>query len=187
MNIRSMGKTLFSAVVLSLLTVSGVWAAEDAGEPPSLNDLSPYPNAQLVEEKQQEEARNYPVFRNRVSKIRGRIRSTDGQWLNGTLSRRIYEIPRGHSSDEAFAFFGDALAELDAKPLFNCSGRDCGPSHLWANDIFRVAFLYGYDSDQRYRLLQRGDGDEYFALYTITRGNRRTYALIDHLVVDKAL
>lgn len=147
-----------------------------------LAGLPGYPNAKLVEQQSAQAVTNYPVLRNRISKIRGRVRSQKDQWVNGTLSRRIYEIPTGHSSEEAFVFYQQALQQRGVNAVFACSGRSCGPSNLWANDVFDVAYLYGYDSDQHYQLAQQ-DGGEYFVLYTVTRGNRKSYALLDHLRV----
>lgn len=147
-----------------------------------LAGLPSYPNAKLVEQQSAQAVTNYPVLRNRISKIRGRVRSQKDQWVNGTLSRKIYEIPTGHSSEEAFVFYQQALQQRGVNAVFACSGRSCGPSNLWANDVFDVAYLYGYDSDQHYQLAQR-DGGEYFVLYTVTRGNRKSYALLDHLRV----
>lgn len=147
-----------------------------------LAGLPSYPNAKLVEQQSAQAVTNYPVLRNRISKIRGRVRSQKDQWVNGTLSRKIYEIPTGHSSEEAFVFYQQVLQQRGVNEVFACSGRSCGPSNLWANDVFDVAYLYGYDSDQYYQLAQR-DGGEYFVLYTVTRGNRKSYALLDHLRV----
>lgn len=179
-------RLLFSAVGALVLALLGPTMASASDyrelERQGLAGLPSYPNAKLVEQQSAQAATNYPLLRNRISKIRGRVRSQKDQWVNGTLSRKIYEIPTGHSSEEAFVFYQQALQKRGVNEVFTCSGRSCGQSNLWANDVFGVAYLYGYDSDQHYQLAQR-DGGEYFVLYTVTRGNGKSYALLDHLRV----
>ncbi len=145
--------------------------------------LKVFPNAQL-EFKDSREAKNYPVLSNRINKIRGKIRSQGDQWLNGWLERRIYQIPPGHSSDDVFTFLRNALKEQNTEELFTCSGRDCGASNLWANDIFHVAMLYGNDREQRYLLAtKKTDVREYFLIYATAGGSKRVYAMIDRFQV----
>ena len=39
---------------------------------------------------------------------------------------------------------------MNAELVFQCSGRDCGPSTYWANKIYQKALLYGPEQYQRY-------------------------------------
>ncbi|WP_281645414.1 DUF4892 domain-containing protein [Parendozoicomonas sp. Alg238-R29] len=158
------------------LSLSTPLVAEDSDIP----HLERYPNASL-ELSESREARNYPLLSSRVKKIRGDIRAEQEEWRDGQLERRIYEMPSGHSSDRAFNYFSKKIKALGVDIQYVCEGRDCGPSNLWANDIFGVATLYGHDREQRYMLASRKlDGQkEYYVLYTVTRGTRRVYAMID--------
>ena len=153
----------------------------DQGDLPGLNR---YPNATL-EQSVSREARNYPLLESRVRKIRGDIRADKEEWLNGFLERRVYEIPSGHTSEKAFKDMKAHIKALGAQVRYTCQGRDCGPSNLWANDIFGLATLYGHDREQRYLLASRTveGAKEYYVLYSITRGTRRVYTMIDQFTV----
>ena len=158
---------------------SAIQAAE--GDLPGLDR---YPNATLYQSVSRE-ARNYPVLGSRARKIRGEIRADNEQWLDGFLERRVYEIPTGHGSDRAFEDMKKRIQALGVDVVFTCEGRDCGPSNLWANDIFGISTLYGHDREQHYQLAHRDveGGKEYFILYAITRGTRRVYTMIDQFTV----
>ncbi|MTI13916.1 DUF4892 domain-containing protein [Sansalvadorimonas verongulae] len=149
-----------------------------------LPGLQRYPNASLYQSVTRE-ARNYPVLGSRARKIRGEIRADKEQWLDGFLERRVYEIPTGHGSARAFQDMTKHIKALGAEVEFLCEGRDCGPSNLWANDIFGVSTLYGHDREQHYLLASREvkGSKEYYVLYSITRGTRRVYTMIDQFTV----
>ncbi|CAM3511861.1 DUF4892 domain-containing protein [Parendozoicomonas haliclonae] len=173
--------SVFRAFLASLCLLSLPAAATGVAAGPEA--LPVYPNASLTL-KESRMARDYPLLSSRVSKIRGKIRSTDAQWLNGQLERRIYELPTGRSSADGFRFIQEELGKLGAQDIFSCTGRDCGQSNLWANDIFQVANLYGREREQSYLLAKSAEGGSYWLAYAVTRGTNRTYLLIDYFTPD---
>src|SRR5690606_30975595 len=65
--------------------------------------------------------------------------------------------------------------------------RNCGSSNSWANDQFQIKQLYGLDQDQYYGIFELVDDQDqlnYFALYTVRRGNQRVYAHLELLQTE---
>ena len=83
------------------------------------------------------------------------------------------------STAAAGARMREALRALGDDVLFRCSGRDCGRSNDWANQVFGQATLYGPDRNQRY--VARQWQDQLVSLYVIERGNKRVYAHLQFL------
>jgi hypothetical protein len=71
------------------------------------------------------------------------------------------------------------LNERGAQVLFECTGRDCGPSSIWANDLFGQSRLYGIDNTQFYAALRLEQA--HAAIYAVRRGNGRTFLHLDLL------
>ncbi len=168
---------------LALLVLAIPATADNS--PDDLPGLSRYPNAR-IELKESRDARNYPLISSRLKKVNNEVRAESSDWRDGLLERRVYQLPSGHSSESAYQHMIARLEEMGVKALFKCSSRDCGKSNLWANETFGVATLNGYDRDQFYWLGSRmaDKGEEFYVLYTIKRGNRRVYLLIDRLQVS---
>lgn len=100
----------------------------------------------------------------------------------GALTKVLYEIPQEYSGDDVFLFFQNLFAEKSFERLFGCSGRSCGSSNDWANDIFKNRILYGPAQNQFYLAYQESQDDRaalYVSVYIITRGNRRLYAYVE--------
>nr|WP_283777645.1 DUF4892 domain-containing protein [Sansalvadorimonas sp. 2012CJ34-2] len=165
---------------LALFAAAPACAGEQDGD---LEGIPRYPNSSL-EIQESRETVNYPLISSRLKKVNNEVRADDTNWNDGYLERRLYQMPSGHSSKNVFQYLIRQLNKLDVKPIFTCDGRDCGASNLWANNIFRVAILNGYDRDQFYMLGKRTvkGAEEYYVLYTIKRGNRRVYAMVDRLL-----
>ncbi|RDH44467.1 DUF4892 domain-containing protein [Zooshikella ganghwensis] len=142
--------------------------------------IAPYPNAK-IEEKQQRDVTNHQVVLSAVRKVNGLLRAEKELWLDGTLHRVLYQIPTGHSNKEAFDYFVEQVSKSGSTVLFRCEERRCGSSNLWANQVFEVAKLYGPDREQYYQVAKYFEQQQlyYIALYTIRRGNRRVYAMVE--------
>ena len=130
---------------------------------------------------------DYRVALGGLEKINGVLVAEAEQRLAGELSRITYRIPDNHQPMEVFAFIKSQLVAKQAEVLFECTGRSCGSSNQWANNIFGYSRLYGVDSTQSYMVAQLGG--QYFVVYTVQRGNKRVYARLDVLqsVVPESL
>lgn len=126
----------------------------------------------------------------------GALKKANNQWLaereqrvSGELSRKTLEVERGFSAEEVFGFYREQLVNQGARELFYCHARDCGSSNSWANNRFGIKQLYGLDQHQWYaafEIMRESTGPVYVALYSVTRGNRRSYTQIDQIAVAEA-
>lgn len=166
--------------LVASLAILPAWA--DVPGSADLDLLARFPRAEIVDYRVQEGVeRIYPL--SALRRISGRLR-VDGEIdLVGRLSALTYELPPGHSSDDAFAQARAQLLAQGARPLHWCEGRECGASSLWANNVFGNARLYGPDEQQAYLLLQLAAPrqDSLLALYAITRGTRRGYLHVERM------
>ncbi|WP_082481506.1 DUF4892 domain-containing protein [Pseudomonas sp. Leaf127] len=179
----------FSVPLLSLcLALSTQVLAEDV---PGSRDLEILPrpiDTEIVDHRPEtEQERIYPL--GAIRKISGQLRYDGQVAARGPLRSVTYELPAGHSADDAFTAAREALQAKDAELLFWCQARDCGESSLWANQVFGNARLYGADERQAYLLLRLAepDQDTLVALYSITRGNRRAYLHVEQLAAAAPL
>ena len=142
------------------------------------SDLSipDYPGGkrEIAEQGYQE---NHPVITDLMKKVNGVVTSDGAQWLKGQLARQLYLVNPGHSSESAYQFFVNALKQQGVTERFSCNSFSCGASNFWANDVFDISRLYGLDRYQYYYIGEK-DG-QFISVYTVKRGNGRTYALVD--------
>ncbi|MGI9283186.1 MAG: DUF4892 domain-containing protein [Endozoicomonas sp.] len=149
-------------------------------------EIAPFPNAKLDLELKQH-VTSYPVISSSMKKVNGVVTADSEQWLDGSLDRKLYLLPNGKSSDEAYRFFTGQFEKLGVTPVFSCDRFSCGDSNFWANNIFDIARLYGLDKEQAYFLGQKDVAGKtvYYLTYTVKRGNKREYALVDIFTVGK--
>lgn len=152
-----------------------------AQQPRESIGLDPFPLSTLISEQQRQEP-DYRLILGGIIKINGLIRSDREQRLQAQLTRLTWQLPSGHSPEAGFNYLRDQLLRQNAKVLFECAGRQCGPSSLWANDIFGQARLYGVDSSQFYAAFALPDA--HLAIYAVRRGNGRVYLHLDRLERD---
>ena len=116
----------------------------------------------------------------------------DGRWItqksmtaSGRLSQKTSQLKDRTSLDQAWFSLLQQLnqPEKNIQLLYQCSGRDCGSSNAWANEIFGVKQLYGLDSKQHYAALIESleNGQRIYRLYGVERGNKRQYIQVDIL------
>ncbi|KEQ11229.1 hypothetical protein GZ78_29195 [Endozoicomonas numazuensis] len=151
------------------------------------DEIAPFPNATLDLQLKQS-VTSYPVISSSMKKVNGIVTADSEQWLDGSLDRKLYLLPSGKSSDEAYRFFTEQFKKLGVTPVFSCERFSCGGSNFWANNVFDIARLYGLDKEQAYFLGQKEvDGKTaYYLTYTVRRGNKREYALVDIFTAGKA-
>lgn len=167
------------------LMLSGAAAADEAFD--QALGIQPFSHADAVQEQLVADA-EYQLVIGSIRRINNQMRAEREVRANGELLRATWQIRDGYSPDEAFR---DALQQLTERPhtlLYTCEGRECGSSSLWANQVFSNSRLYGPEEDQRYLALRLDDEPQrFFALYSITRGNKRSYLHLDQFTPGEAL
>lgn len=128
---------------------------------------------------------DYRLMLGAVVKIDRQVRADRDLRLAGELKQFTWEVPRSHEPSEPFEAMREQLQQRGAKFLYQCAGRECGASNIWANDLFRYANLYGRDDSQHY-LVSQLDG-MHFALYAVRRGNQRVYIHLDLISSEDAV
>lgn len=130
-----------------------------------------FPQSWIVDYRRDDsvQAREFRV--GRVERLRREVRKHDMVRLEGSIESAIYRIPDGTPVAEVAAHFRRVM---EGGLLYSCSGRDCGRSNEWANQIFGRAILYGPDDNQQY-LAWEWQG-RLVSVYMIQRGNNRVYA-----------
>ncbi|MET4694668.1 DUF4892 domain-containing protein [Endozoicomonas lisbonensis] len=148
-------------------------------------DLQSYPAAS-VSLRVNEQRSNHPIVSSPMKKVNSVVLADEMQRLDGHLERRVYQLPSGHESDDGYQFFIQQLKARNVDPLFSCDSFGCGDSNFWANNIFRVSTLYGMSREQHYFLGRKVRPEEvvYYTVYSVKRGNRRVYTLVDEFTVE---
>lgn len=119
-----------------------------------------------------------------VREVNNEIRSASLARLPVKGTGQLYRVLDGASREEARDHYMRELQARGAQVLFECTGRGCGRSNVWANQIFGQSTLYGSDSNQDY--LVAGSVDEngkpsLTLVYTVTRGSQREYVWVEQL------
>ncbi|MEH6565424.1 MAG: DUF4892 domain-containing protein [Halopseudomonas sp.] len=149
--------------------------------------IQPFIHATAVEQELLPNAEHQVVIGS-IRRINNQLRAEREVRASGELLRATWQIKDGYSPDEAFR---DALQQLTQLPhtlLYTCEGRECGSSSLWANQVFKNSQLYGPEEDQRYLALRLdGEQQRFVSLYSITRGNKRSYLHLDQFTPSPAI
>ncbi len=147
-----------------------------------------FPDAQILYESERDHA-SYSLPLGSFKKVDSRWHPEREQQLRGTLQRLTFEISDRLSFDQVHRQLRTALLRRNGRPLFTCSGLDCGSSNTWANTHFEIKQLYGLDQNQYYGAweLQPESGKIYYlSTYVVQRGNKRIYAQIDQIEVPNS-
>lgn len=118
-----------------------------------------------------------------MRKVNGIIAAEHNLYLTGELSAYTWQVVPGMGAERAHLSSLSQLQQAGAEVLFDCQGRACGSSNQWANQVFHESGLYGLDEQQSYTALKQKvpDGVDYYALYTIQKGNRKVYLHLEYL------
>jgi hypothetical protein len=177
-----------ASVLVCLLLIGASSAAAAAVTMADLG-VSPFPRSERVQSSRGAEPVSHEFVLGSVERVRGQVRVIESARVRGVLTSVTYEAPRGSALEEVIAHYRERLVSGGASALFECRGRDCGRSNLWANQIFGQAILYGPDRDQYYLSVQRDGGrhGELLGIYVIERGNNRVYAHVEHVALEEPL
>ncbi|MFY0675931.1 MAG: DUF4892 domain-containing protein [Neptuniibacter sp.] len=166
------------SLLLALCVPLSAFAADDISNSRDYKKFERFPSSYIVQYKQSQ-TRDYRLILGGLEKIDGSLRAEKEKRIAGQLTQITYRIPENHSAKEAFEYFYAQIIDQGGEKLFRCSGRDCGSSNQWANNIFSYFRLYGVDNTQSFSSLQLEDS--YISLYSVKRGNKRVYLRLDIL------
>jgi len=173
----------------ALLTFLGVSAfGQLAGVSANYNDhplFDRFPDSEIISAEFDEDV-NYRLVLSSLQRTRGLVTPESSERLRGDVTKIVYEVSQEFTGEDVYNFFQQQLQERNYTDLFTCSGRGCGSSNYWANDIFGNRILYGPERNQYYLAARADNGLEtspHLALYIITRGNRRIYAYLEIIEV----
>lgn len=170
-------------VRLTALSISLVFCSQLHAEPYRMQGLVPsefaFPDASLVRSYESEELETYEFVLSPVESVARELQIDESVRIPARYVRETWEMPRSATFNEIRDYLQGRLRERGFTTLFDCEGRDCGRSNLWANHIWRLAVLYGPNTSQFYLAVQQQDQGLLAALYLVERGNRRIYANLD--------
>ncbi len=172
-------RVVVSVVALAFCLTEAI--AQGAGDVPGARDpagVVRYPRSWIVEYDRQQDGAPREFIVTRVDRVRRELRVENLRRVDADQEAATYQVAAGTRLEDIVAHY---RAAIGGQLLFSCSGRDCGRSNDWANQVFQQAILYGPDRNQRYLALQRED--ELVALYVIERGNKRVYAHLRVLTI----
>lgn len=152
----------------------------------ALADFTPIAGSYQKHYSQKEETNHWVVL-GAVEKVKGIITPEREARVEGKVSRWMWQIPVGQTSEEVFEH---AMQQFDESvlPLYQCSGRSCGSSNELANKIFQQSMLYGRDEFQYYWVgfEQNQDKTEpatLWIVYAIQRGNQRVFQYLEKVAL----
>jgi outer membrane protein OmpA-like peptidoglycan-associated protein len=140
-----------------------------------------FPDSTLEEIEVIEDS-NYRLVLGTLQRNREEVVPEDSLRLRGDVTKITYQVSQEFSGSDVHDFFRQQMAEKNYTELFSCSGRACGSSNYWANDIFRNRILYGPERNQYFIAMRSGEdagSAAHISLYIITRANRRIYAYVE--------
>lgn len=140
-----------------------------------------FPDSQIIDLEFEPDS-NYSLIQGSLARTRGVVVPEQSERLRGDVTKIIYEISEEFNGDDVYQFFQDQIQDKGYDVLFSCSGRECGSSVYWANDIFQNRVLYGPERNQYYMAMRTPTtmGDPaHMVLYIITRGNRQLLAYLE--------
>ncbi|MEQ9546464.1 MAG: DUF4892 domain-containing protein [Marinobacter sp.] len=178
-----MFRGLFSYFVVGILVLAGAPVTAQSSDENLAGFPEAFPQSSLEAEVPVVSSGHLVLF-SPVREVNNQIRSEKMTRIPVRGEGRLYQINRDASRGEARAHYQSLLQARGARVLFECSGRGCGRSNVWANQIFDQSTLYGRDSDQDYLVaaVTGESGKTWLTLvYTVTRGSQREYAWIEHL------
>lgn len=180
--------TIVAILIFAVMAIKPLFAQENAAAS-SLGDhplMARFPYSTLEEIEIVEDV-NYSLVLGSLQRSRQEVVAENSQRLRGDVTKITYQVSQEFTGEEVYRFFSDQIAEKEYIELFSCTGRNCGSSNYWANDIFSNRILYGPERNQYFVALRVGDEPDpqaHISLYIITRANRRLYAYLEIIEDD---
>lgn len=151
--------------------------------------LDKFPYSEIVEARFSENV-NHTIVLGSLQRTRQQVVPEASERIRGNVTRLLYEVSQEFSGEDVYEFYREQMQKKSYSELFSCSGRACGSSNYWANDIFRNRILYGPERYQYYMAMRTNLGVETepsMSVYIITRGNQRIYAYVEVIESGGAL
>ena len=177
MSIVNVDRRRVFCLLVSLAFFShSLWAQDDPMQLFAWLQESVY--AERVEHREKN-VRAHLVGLDRINKVRGTWNPEKLERVSGHMVSSTWRMREGVTSA---AMFEDAAAVVEDRPdarlLFSCEERGCGPSVQWANLVFGQRILYGTEVSQLYRVWALGGPDEdthRVMIYASARSSDRQY------------
>ena len=170
---------------ISLLLLAGNVGAQQTG-PADHPLFGGFPDAGISEFETGENV-NYRVVLGSLQSIRGQVAPEASERVRGNLTRILYEVSSGFTGQDVYDFFVEQMESRGYRELFTCTGRACGSSEYWANDIFGNRILYGPVRNQFYLAMGSEPPGQFFvSAYVITRINRQLLAYLEIIELEDA-
>ncbi|MFT0211035.1 DUF4892 domain-containing protein [Pseudomonas sp. F1_0610] len=154
--------------------------------------LEPKPLALRQSQLVFEQTKTVPTFTypsSAVHRVAGKASMRNSVHTGGIQTEKMWHLASAYNAIDVFNEVRTALQMQGMHVLYWCTGRECGPSNLWANQIFNQAELYGPDDQQAYALLtainSEANTQSLSAVYTVTRGNGRAYVYLNQVQMDE--
>lgn len=152
-----------------------------AGNPGDHPLLDRFPDSTLEESEIVEDV-NYSLVLGSLRRQRQEIVPENSVRLRGDVTKLTYQASQNFTGGEVYEYFVEQLDQRGYEVLYSCTGRGCGSSNYWANDIFGNRILYGPERNQYFMAVRVGTGNDavaHMSIYVITRANRRIYAYVE--------
>lgn len=141
--------------------------------------IEPYPGSVEVKSTNSSEVTIHRLVTGQVKRVNGQVVPESSDYVRGEKSTQTFEMADVRRSSVVSQFFQEQLRSL-GQILFECIGRDCGPSNYWANSVFKESILYGPTEDQHYLFGKlNGDKGDYVIIYLAQRATGARYAHIE--------
>ncbi|HVL01074.1 MAG TPA: DUF4892 domain-containing protein [Dongiaceae bacterium] len=135
-----------------------------------------FTQANVVDERTEQDIHYLlPLGRVKDDRKAGRALPSHYERLEGNLAVVTWKLEGALSLGDARQLMLTFLERQKADLMFECAGRDCGESSLWANGIFAQPLLFGSDRAQYLWVLRSREAPRYHVLYLVERPNRRLY------------
>ena len=155
-----------------------ILAQTDSGEELLASDIA-FPGSQSLRSEQSDGIETYEFILSPVQSAARKLQIDESLRLPARLRRETWELPGNATFEEIRDHLREALRAYGFVTLFECQGRDCGRSSLWANQVWELSLLYGPDTSQFYLAMHNQELGLLASLYLVQRGNRRIYANLD--------
>lgn len=145
--------------------------------------LGGFPDSEIISRELLQDV-NHRIVLGSLQRTRGEVVPENFERLRGDVSTIVYEVSQEFTGADVYQYYREQMEAKNYTELFDCSGRACGSSNFWANDIFSNRILYGPERNQYYVAMRTNTGletESYISLYIITRGNRRIYANLEFI------
>lgn len=118
----------------------------------------------------------------------GRASPERSERVGGRLQKALYQLPSELSIKESRELL-QASVKVEAghdRLLYQCDGRECGQTNLWATDVFGESLLLGNDRTQFALIYVSDDLHTITMLYGSERPNRRSYYIVQTIALASA-